>query len=292
MSPFVIALVLSSAFMHAGWNLLARYQRCETILFSRFLFIVAVVGFVPGIVSEILTRSLTVKAWICVTGSGFFCGLYYFSLARAYASSDFTVVYPVVRSLPVLLVAFGDVVRGRYPTTIGWVGMWLVVCGCFLAPLHSFRDIAVRSYFNRASLWMFIAAMGTVGFTLLDKIAAETVNQGPATAARYGYIFFLISWITYLVFLKMAKPKENKSGDVGWKLPFIAGCLNFGGYWLILWSYQLTQRASYIIALRQFSIVIGVILAFIIYKEKGLIVRLTGAFLLTCGLVLIALGGN
>ncbi len=40
MNPFAIVLVLVSTFMHAGWNLLARYQRSEAIFFSRMLTVV------------------------------------------------------------------------------------------------------------------------------------------------------------------------------------------------------------------------------------------------------------
>ena len=68
--------------------------------------------------------------------------------------------------------------------------------------------------------------------------------------------------------------------------------MTFTAYWLILWTYQLTQRASYVVAFRQFSIVIGVVVAFLVYHEKGVAVRLTGTLLLTIGLVLIALWGS
>jgi hypothetical protein len=52
MSPYVIALILISTVMHAGWNLLARYQRSEANFFKRMLTVVVLVGFVPGILSE------------------------------------------------------------------------------------------------------------------------------------------------------------------------------------------------------------------------------------------------
>ena len=252
---------------------------------------IALVGFVPAVLSEMLTHSLTLEAWICVVGSGLSCGAYFLFLARAYGSSDFTVVYPVARSLPVLFVGIGDVLRGRHPTPIGWLGLLLVVCGGFLVPLRSFRDFAVHRYLNRTSLWMLLTAMCTVGYTLFDKAAAEVVQQGPATAARYGYMFFLISGAAYGVFLQMFVEKQSLP-SVGWRLPALAACLNFGAYWLVLWAYQLSQRASYVVALRQFSIIIGVLLAFAIYKELGLFVRLVGTFLLTSGLVLIVLGGG
>ncbi|MFQ5796285.1 MAG: EamA family transporter [Candidatus Bipolaricaulia bacterium] len=294
MSPFAVALVLFSTFMHAGWNLLARRQRSEMVFFRRMLVGIAFVGFVPAVLSEVLTHSLPPQAWGYVAGSGFFCGLYIFHLARAYGSSDFTVVYPVARALPVLLVGIGDVLRGRFLTAMGWLGVVLVILGCVLTPLHSVRDVALRRYLNRTNLWMLLAALGTVGYTLLDKAAAELVQQGPATAARYGYIYFLICFGTYTVLVQILKPKEQSSNAaaVGWIIPMIASSLSFGAYWLILWTYQLTQRASYIVAFRQFSIVIGVVLAFAIYQEKGLVIRLTGTLLITFGLILIGVLGG
>lgn len=252
-------------------------------------------GFIPAVWSEIVTRSLTPTAWWCVIGSGFSAGLYLFFLARAYESSDFTIVYPVARSLPVIFVAIIDVLRGRYLTTIGWVGIILVAGGCTLVPLRTFKEFAIKKYFNRASLWMFLAALGTVGYTLLDKIAAEVVQQGPATAARYGYMYFAFSLVPYMVFLKLFKTNEspNPNGkSMGWKLAIPAALLSFAAYWLVLWAYQLSPFASYIVAFRQFSIVIGAILAFVIYKEEGVAVRMSGASLITLGLILIGVWGR
>lgn len=293
MNSFTMALVLGSTFMHAGWNLLARKYRAETgFFFSRMLLVIVSVGLVPAAVSEALTHSLNLKAWLCVVGSGFCCGVYFFCLARAYQSSDFTTVYPVARALPVFLVGVGDVLRGRYPTELGWIGMFLVISGCFLAPLYSFRDFHVRSYINRQISWMLLTALGTVGYTLLDKVASEVVLQGPATAARYGYIFFLVSYLSYGAFLRVFERGKDFSDSLGWGITILAACMNFGAYWLVLWAYQLSRHASYIVAFRQFSIVIGVILAFAIFREKGLIVRLTGTFMITLGLFLIGLWGG
>jgi drug/metabolite transporter (DMT)-like permease len=223
-----------------------------------------------------------------VLGSGISAGVYLFALARAFESSDFTIVYPVARSLPVIFVAILDVMRGRYLTALGWVGIFLVVSGCVLVPLRTLKDFSLRNYFNRSVLWMFLAAMGTVGYTLLDKIAAEVVKQGPDTAARYGYFYFAISYVPYIIFMKLLSRQRPIDDPGDWKLAFFAAFLGFGAYWLILWAYQLSPYASYIVAFRQFSIVIGAITAFVLYKEQGIKTRLSGAALIAAGLILIA----
>ena len=289
MTPEVISIVLVSTFMHAGWNLLARYEKSERSFFQRMLIVVIALGFVPAVGSEIITRSLTPIAWLCLLGSGTFAAVYLFGLARAYEMTDFTVVYPLARALPVIFVALADVLRGRYLTQLGWTGVLLVSFGCLLVPLRSFRDFHLVNYFNPASKWVLFTAAGTVGYTLLDKYAAEVVQQGADTAARYGYFYFAISYLPYMLFLKVFKSSTSKEArPASWKLSAIAGILGFAAYWLILWAYQLSPYAGYIVAFRQFSIVIGAILAFIIYKEQGVGVRMTGALLITSGLILIA----
>jgi len=278
--------------MHAGWNLLARQRRSEMAFFVRMLMVIMTAGFLPMVITEVMTRSLPAKAWFCLAGSGLCGGLYLYSLAQAYAASDFTIVYPVARALPVLLVALGDVLRGRFLTIPGWWGLALVATGCFLAPLQSFREFAIRRYFHRSVLWMFLAALGTAGYSLLDKVASEVVLPGPATAGRYCYVFFFSSGSVLMALRRIAGSRSRDNRSLGWKGPMLAAICFFGAYWLVLWAYQLAQHASYVVAFRQLSIVLGVVVAFIVYKERAIVVRTTATALITTGLILVGLLGN
>ena len=292
MSTLAIGLILISGCTHAGWNLLARQQRSEMVFFIRMLAIIIIVGFLPVVISESMTRSLTAKAWLCLAGSGLCGGLYLYSLATAYDSADFTIVYPAARALPVLLVGLGDVLRGRFLTLPGWLGLTLVVTGCFLTPHHSFREFSIRRYFHRSVLWILLAALGTTGYSLLDKVASEVVLTGPATAGRYCYVFFLFSGMVLMLLRWITIRGRCGTGPVGWRGPAIGAICFFGSYWLVLWAYQLGRHASYVVAFRQFSIVIGVVIAFAIYKERGVVVRTLAAMLITIGLILVGLLGN
>jgi drug/metabolite transporter (DMT)-like permease len=279
--------------MHAGWNLLARHQKAEVLFFERMLLILAMAGFIPVGLSEYFALSLSPTAWLCAAGSGACFGVYFYCLARAYSQSDFTAIYPITRALPVLFITFGDVARGRLPSPLGGVGILLVAAGCFLAPLKSIREFHPRRYVNRHAVWIVVTALATVGFTMLDKIASEALRQtGAATAARYGYMLYLIACLTYFGIATWFGESEKERGALSWVTPVLGGCLTFGGYWLVLWAYQMTRHATYVFSFRQFSIVIGVLLAFRIYREKGIFVRLTGTALITAGIVLIAVWGK
>ncbi len=275
--------------MHAGWNIIARYHKSEIDIYRKMLLVVIATGLLPFILSELNIRSLNSTAWLCVVGSGICAGFYLFFLGKAFSSSDFTIVYPIARALPVIFIAALDMLRGRTLTALGWVGVVLVTIGCAIIPLRSLRELSPQRYFNVTSLWMFLAAMGTVGYTLFDKIAAEVISQGAGSAARYGYVYFSISYIP-LALLSRRIRSSNDRRD--WLLAIPAAGLSFAAYWLVLWAYQLSPYASYIVAFRQFSIVIGDVLAFLLYKEKGLVIRLMGAFFITFGLICIAVWGK
>jgi uncharacterized membrane protein len=282
--------------MHASWNLLARQKKSEHLFYERMQIVVILLGFIPAVVSEYLTRSIPPRAWLYVSFSAVSCGVYYFSLANSYKVRDFTTVYPVARSLPVLLMGFVDLARGRTPTAIGWIGMFMVAFGCTLSPLESIREINLKKYLNKASFWMILTAMGTVGYSTFDKFSSELVKPGLATALRYGYFFSALSGISYMIikrlFVLNKEDKHNSDQKIGWYIPALGGIFNFSAYGLILWVYQLVGRASYVVTFRQFSIVIGAIAAFILYHEKGFAVRMTAVFTITLGLVIIALWGK
>jgi len=190
------------------------------------------------------------------------------------------------------MVGLGDVLRARYPTAYGWGSMVLVALGCLLVPLKSIHDLRLSHYFNRSTLWIVLTALGTVGYSMLDKFGTESIPIGPAQSAVYGYIFFLVAATVYWALRRLSPVQPQSSSDPGWRLPAVAAILNYGSYWLVLWSYQLTERASYVVAFRQFSIVIGVVAAFVIFNEPGRRVRTAGALVITAGLVVLVLLGG
>ena len=292
MSAFTIYLILASTVMHAGWNLMTRHGRNEVAFIQRMLRVSLLVCAGPALVGLAVPGLLSRTAMVTVLGSGLCCGAYYLGLARAYASGDFTTVYPAARALPVLIVGLGDVLRGRLPTGMGWLGMALVAIGCLLVPLESLRDVRLNRYLNRSSLWVLLTALGTVGYSMLDKIGLESLPPGPGRAAIYCSVFVAMSSLAFTAMTARCRTAPDTPVDPGWLRPGLASVLNFAAYWLILWVYQMVERASYVVAFRQFSIVIGVVLAFVMFREPGRLVRTTGALVITGGLVILKVWGG
>lgn len=294
MNPLVILLVLTSTFMHATWNLMAKNGKSEHEFFHRMQFGVIIIGLIPFILSEFFTKSFPIRVWVYVAISGIFGGIYYWTLGNAYKLSDFTIVYPVARSLPVLIMGLVDLLRGRTPTFFGWIGMFLVAIGCIFSPLESIKEIHLKRYINRAILWIFLTVIGTVGYSTFDKVSSEIVSQGPAHAARYCYLFFTFSGIFYIILNKLVvkNKRSDKESKRDWVKPTLGGIFNYSAYWLVLWAYQLVKQVSYVVTFRQFSIVIGTIAAFILGREKAFTLRVIAVLFITFGLVIIALLGK
>jgi len=269
---------------------MARNERSEARFFRRMLWVTCATGLLPALLLQQATGMMSLRLLAFAGVSGACCGFYYIFLTLAYKAADFSVVYPIARAAPVVVLAGIDVLRRRPPSASGWLGMALVILGCLLAPHVRLRDASWRAYADRALLWVGLTAMGTVAYTMLDKLAAEQATGGVGFALLYGYAFFAASGVTYELLLRITSigRQEPHSSDWGW--PATAAAMNYGAYALVLWAYQMCERASYIVACRQFSIVVGVVLAFVIYHERGVWTRLTACALITVGLVLIATG--
>jgi drug/metabolite transporter (DMT)-like permease len=305
--------------MHAGWNLLARRQR-GTDIFLPMTLIVSTAGLIPVVLAEWRRPPILPAVWPHLLAAGVCQAVYYFGLLRGYRSGDFTVVYPVARSLPVLALALVDVVQGRPPSGWGWLGIGLIAAGCTLAPLEGWRDFQPSRYWNPATIWILVTAAGMIGYTLVDRAAAQRMTPGAETAVRYGVFEIMSSCLFYWLALRLSKegkgvpaetePPPHPSPHSQYAIrdtqylsrityhasritrsTFLAAVLMFGAYSLVLWAYQLAEQVSYVVALRQFSIVLGVVAAAVLFHEPAPRWRISMAVLIVVGVVLISTAG-
>ena len=291
MPIFPLFIVLISTFMHASWNLLARQHRGRDIFLPLLLFVSAL-GLLPVLLAEWLSDAILPLVWLYLVAAGGFQAIYYLGLLQGYKSGDFTVVYPVARALPVLVLAVVDWGRGQPPSLWGWLGMVLISLGCLLIPLHSWGDISWTKYANRMMIWVLLAALGTVGYTLVDRAAADVMREGWDTAVRYAIFESISTFLFYWLLLKLLRyPTWQMPEKAIWLQAALAGLFMFGAYALVLWVYQLVTHVSYVVALRQFSIVLGVIAGTLLFHEPAPRWRISMAVLIVAGVIMISIGG-
>lgn len=302
MSFTAIILLVVSACVHAGWNLVCKRQHPT----QTFFFLAGAVGvllFIPVALcywAEI--QQIPSRVWLLLLASGFFMALYYIALAGAYRTGDMSIAYPLARSSPILVVTFVSLVMGR-GHEIGRgavVGIVLVVLGCFLLPMRRFTELRLRNYWNACCLLALLAAIGTAGYTIIDDRALAILCGPPdyrfrPMAAAFVYLFLeAISSLFWQGLGLLATGTERRSFlrqlPSQMKPAAIAGAGIFLAYGLALTAMAFVRNVSYVAAFRQLSIPIGAGLGIVLLKEPCYTPRLVGIATILAGLLLVGLG--
>lgn len=297
MSVWAMLLVILSALLHASWNILGKTNKGSV---QAFFFMTA--GSMALLLSPYLlwfylsagSDSFSVAFWGLLAVSGLFQIVYLLGLGFAYKKADVGVVYPMARALPVLMVGSITFLLGQTIIAGQWLGFTLITLGCLCVPLTRLRALSVRSYCNSGIVWAVVAAIGTAGYSIVDKLALselfsqlQEVFAQPLIAIFYlGMQFWAIALPMALGFLLTGQRQQFQQAWQIKKPAFLAGSIMATTYGLVLYAMLLTDNVSLVVALRQVSIVFGLLLAVIILKEKIYLTRIVGSTLIISGLLI------
>ncbi|MGL4609997.1 MAG: hypothetical protein ACRCYY_09975 [Trueperaceae bacterium] len=149
MSVTALVLLTLSAFLRAFWNFYSKRNSASASFFaiSAFAALVCLSPFLFIYFSTLMTAPTV--CWIFVITTGFFEAIYLAGLAQAYRLGDMSLAYPLVRALPILLVALISLLLGRGDTltSIAVLGMVQMNLGCLVLLLKRFRDWSPRFEF-------------------------------------------------------------------------------------------------------------------------------------------------
>jgi drug/metabolite transporter (DMT)-like permease len=302
MSLTAIVLLTISAVTHAGWNLLSKRNHPS----PSFFLIATIVGFVALFPFLVLHRDklpqIPVEVWGLLIMTGFFLAANYWSLASAYNSGDMSIVYPLARSSPIIVVSIVTLVlRQTDQVSIQcMLGIPLVVGGCFLVPMQRFADLRLKNYLNRACMLAFIAALGTAGYSMVDDRAlrllrdvfGDTVDTVSIVLIYAGLQALSVSlWLAVLVGSRHTERLNfQKVMLTGKRAAIIAGIGIFGTYALVLVSMAFVTNISYVVAFRQLSIPIGTCFGIFILGESPNRPKIAGVCIIFLGLILVGSG--
>ncbi|MGB2131396.1 MAG: EamA family transporter, partial [Marinobacterium sp.] len=234
-------MILVSALMHAGWNLIGK-RTAQTVRFYAWAMGLGMLVFSPLL---LLTWTdigrLPADFWYLLLASGLCQTLYMTGLAKAYGRGNLNIVYPLARALPVLivpLVVFLSYGKSQLMTQ-DLVGMALIMLGSLALPLSRWRDWHWRDYSTPAIRWVLLAACATAGYSVLDSAAIQLMKQQGMSAFAAGSSFVVLQAAACLLWmLPLIRWGFGESlravPDFGWTL--LAGSFIIGTYLLILVS--------------------------------------------------------
>ncbi|MGD0750683.1 MAG: DMT family transporter [Anaerolineales bacterium] len=284
MPILAIALLLTSAVLHALWNLLLKQSPEKYVAMGWQVIISGVLSLVLLFFTGLPPRSMWLFAFISMTLEA----IYFVLLSFAYSDHDFSLVYPVARgTAPALVVVWSFLFLREIPSTGGFIGIITIICGLIIIGSPSFfQPHEGKLQFKGIAIALLIALVISI-YTLIDGFA---VKHGPALP--YGLtMFMLVPVLTTPVLV----------GHYGWERLIegrhwqparliLVGFLGVIAYLLALFAYSIAP-VNYSEAIREVSVVLGAFAGWQFLGEKLGKIRVLGAAVIFVGIVLIALFG-
>ncbi len=286
MSAEAVLAVLLSSFLHALWNL---FNKGSEDRWAFFLAqgIVAALVYLPLAAWFVVGYGVPALGWLWVVLSVAAHAAYAVYLLRAYDVGDLSVAYPLSRTAPVLLAAWDTLAVGEPVTFGGVVGAVLAGSGAIVLQWPSIRTHGLGQVLAApVTRYALLTALFVALFTVLDK-------QGVRFFHPLVFLYFVSMGETSVIAFILGRGVTTRLG-AEWRRNAVrisaTGLLGGFSYLLILWALA-AAPASYVLGLRQCSIVFGVVLAHFVLREAETRYRLLGALVIALGSALIAAYG-
>jgi drug/metabolite transporter (DMT)-like permease len=281
------AAVAASSVTHAYWNFLFKragggqafvtLSKCVEALMLTPIFVGIGIGASP----DLLTH------WPLPVFGAVLVLLNYVMLARAYESGNLALIYPISRgAILAFLPPAGLMVLGERISPLGGVGLGIIMLGIALMPLSELSWSAVVDAFGRRN--------GGVGFALCAALfgALYTVWSKRAVGVlpvfEYFYAYTALTALAMLMFAPRLKRSFREVWREHWWAITRVAALNSGAYLLVLAALG-DGVSSYLIAIRQLSIVWRVLLGRYLLREAVSMPQKFGVAMLIAGCALITL---
>ncbi|MBO5695855.1 MAG: hypothetical protein J6S98_10690 [Lentisphaeria bacterium] len=297
MSLIAFVLIIVSAVLHASWNLLAKKSQMTVPFYTIICTVCALMWIHVQFWTPVNLTDLPCAFWLYLAGSLASDLLYCFGLIYAYRTMEMSTVYPVMRSLPLLLTALLTALFGwgKPLTPFAVTGMVVVFCGCMIMPLKKFGDFSFRNYLNRNFLFTFVVALGTTGYTVFDSQSLAVFRgtfpdlSKPVVALTY-YSTRCTALALSLWLLILFRSADRAAVKEYWKnrnfAPVYAGFAACMCYVLVLLAMNYVTNVSFVQAFRQIGLVLGMAGGFIFLKEKCTLTKIVGIILILSGLAI------
>ncbi|MDH2291431.1 drug/metabolite transporter [Cobetia sp. 10Alg 146] len=297
MSSLALGLILISVCLHAGWNLLGK-GRAPSLAFFMLAMGSGALIFAPLLALGPAFNELPDEFWGWLVATGLCQAFYMGGLAWAYARGEVSVLYPIARALPVVLVPLVSLslLDSQALTVSDFTGMGLIVLGALMLPLSSPQGLRARTYLTPALGFALLAALGTTGYSLIDKQALDimlSVGYSPTSAGAVFLVLQAMMTVAWGAPLVMLLPTERRRLPMLWRgergSMLLTGVMVMATYGLVLIAMTLTEEVSLVVAMRQLSIPLGVVLGVVWLRERAAMVKWVGIGVMLAGLWTVAL---
>jgi uncharacterized membrane protein len=296
MTALATLMVLGSALMHATWNMLAK-RSGHPLAFLWLVNSASMLIFLPVFLWALFQYGLSSASLPYVVATGILHILYISFLSQAYRYGALSIAYPISRGTGVALVPIVAVpLLGEDISIVGLIGIGLVLLG--IVGLH-IREIlgvfgadqarttmSARMATNRGAIYALITGLMIAAYSLVDKVGVEHAHP-----LVYGYLIFVsmtVGLTPYILANHRAEAIREFRAN-----PFLValGGLFVQGTYLIILAAMTIAPVSYIVPLREVSVLFGALLGTLFLRELMTPPRIVASLIITGGVVLIAVFG-
>jgi drug/metabolite transporter (DMT)-like permease len=284
MPGLAIALLLSSAALHALWNLLLKKSHEKYLAMGWQVIIGSIVSIFALLFIGLPPRSM----WLLVLISTILEAIYFGILTYAYHDNDFSLVYPVARgAAPALVVIWSALFLNEIPSIGGLLGIFLIVCGLAIIGATSLlQNPTGKPHMRGIAIALSVALVISI-YTLVDGYA---VKHGPALS--YGLSLFMLMpvFTTPLIVRHYGWEQSLNTFKEQPARLILVGVLAVVAYLSALFAYSIAP-VNYSEAIREVSVVMGAFAGWYFLGEQMGKIRIFGAVVIFAGIVTIAVFG-
>jgi drug/metabolite transporter (DMT)-like permease len=292
MAPLAIVLLLASAALHAAWNLRGKGCRAGLAGYAgaELAMALVMVPLWPWALTQLCRAPRS--ALVLIATSCACQGLYYLGLSRAYAAGDLGVAYPLVRTLPVLLLAGVGILTATTPPGIGsLLGIALITAGAGALSLRRSQGGDGR----RQAVAVAVTVILVAGYTTLDARSLPAIRAatglGPLATAAAVVPFMALGNGLCALLAAATLPAERQrirelrgAASLGTAL---MGLGIWGSYGLALAAMALDVPVATVAGLRLVSVPLGFLVAVVRFSEPLSAPRIGGIAGMVLGVLLL-----
>ena len=272
---FALAMTLTAAFLHAGWNAMVKSTGERRIM----LGLISLGHTVLGLVLISLYGHPVEASWPFIAASTLIHWLYYAFLLTSYRLGDLSQVYPVARGIAPVLVAIGGwIFAGEALNPGAWGGILFVSFGISL--------LAANAYRHRASPVAILAALATgttiAAYSVVDGLGAR-LSENPL--GYIGWLFLFEGLFAVYVFF-IERTKIPALGVRVYWLGLFGGLASSAAYGMVIFAKTLAPLGA-ISAVRESSVIVAALIGVFLFGERPWELRLVSAMIVVAGILLL-----
>jgi drug/metabolite transporter (DMT)-like permease len=278
-SLWIVALVLSTAVLHASWNAVLRHGRDQ--LWTSAL--IALGGAVASAACLPFLPLPRAESLPFIAGSFLLHTLYRGLLLYGYRWGELGAVYPIARGLAPPLVTLGAAAfAGEHPDAPALAAIAVISLGIIGVSQSGAATDTARRALAIASITGIVIA----GYSVVDGLGSRLAGNA------FSYVLWLeasegLPWPVILLLRRRTLRSEQAAPGDGWRA-LLGGAVSIVAYALVVWAMSY-GTLGIVSALRETSVVFAALIGWLFLGERLTWRRLGACGLIAAGIVALAI---